>query len=164
MPKYMSEEKQYSYIHSDMNINILYIIYWNFSDFPGVSASKESTCSAGDLDSIPGLGRSPGDRNSYPLQYSGLENPMDCIVHGVAKNQTQRSNFHFTGSSQGALLVKNPPTNTGNTGDASLIPGQARSLGGENGSPLQCSCLENPMDREAWRAPVHGVEESDMTE
>ena len=44
---------------------------------------------------ISGLGRSPEEGNGYPLQYSGLENPMDCIVHGVAKSQTQLSNFHF---------------------------------------------------------------------
>ena len=44
---------------------------------------------------IPGLGRSPGEGKGYPLQYSGLENPMDCIVHGVAKNQTGQSGFHF---------------------------------------------------------------------
>ena len=47
--------------------------------FPDDSAGKESTCSAGDLGSIPGLGRSPGEGNSYPLQYSGLENSMDCM-------------------------------------------------------------------------------------
>ena len=47
--------------------------------FPCGSASKESACSAGDLDLIPGLGRSPGEGNGYPLQYSGLENSMDCI-------------------------------------------------------------------------------------
>ena len=52
-------------------------------------------CSAGDRSSIPGLGKSPGEGNSYPLQYSGLENSMDCIVHGVAKNQTRLSYFHF---------------------------------------------------------------------
>ena len=49
----------------------------------------------GDLGSISGLGRSPEEGNSYPLQYSGLENSMDCIVHGVTKSQTQLSNFHF---------------------------------------------------------------------
>ena len=47
--------------------------------FPGGSAGKESACSAGDLGSIPELGRSPGEGNSYPLQYSGLENSLDCI-------------------------------------------------------------------------------------
>ena len=56
--------------------------------FPGGSAGKESTCSVGDLSSIPGLGRSPGEGNSYTLWYSGLENSMDCIVHGVEKRQT----------------------------------------------------------------------------
>ena len=56
--------------------------------FPCDSAGKESTCYAGDLGSIPGLGRSLGEGNGYPLQYSGLENCMDWIVHGVEKSQT----------------------------------------------------------------------------
>ena len=63
--------------------------------FPSGSAGKESVCNVGDLGSTPGLGRSPGEGNGYPLQYSGLENSMDSIVHGVTKNQTQLSNFHF---------------------------------------------------------------------
>ena len=49
---------------------------------------KESTGNRGDLASIPGLGRSPGEGKDDALQYSGLENPMDCIVHGVAKSRT----------------------------------------------------------------------------
>ena len=49
----------------------------------------------GDLGSIPGLGRSPGEGKGYPLQYSGLENSVDCIVHGVAKRWTGLSDFHF---------------------------------------------------------------------
>ena len=62
--------------------------------FPGGSDGKESACSAGDLGSIPGLGRSPLEGNGNPLQYSCLENPMDrgawqATVHGVAKSQTQ---------------------------------------------------------------------------
>ena len=64
--------------------------------FPCGSAGKESTCNVGDLGSIPGLGRSLGEGNGYPLQYSGLENSMNCIVHGVTKSQTQLSDFHFT--------------------------------------------------------------------
>ena len=56
--------------------------------FPGGSAGKESACSVGDLDSIPGLGESPGEGKGYLLQYSGLENSMDCIVHGAAKGRT----------------------------------------------------------------------------
>ena len=55
--------------------------------FPDSSVGKESTCNAGDPGSIPGLGRSPGEDKGYPIQYSGLENSMDCIVHGVAKSQ-----------------------------------------------------------------------------
>ena len=59
------------------------------------SAGKESACSAGDLGLIPGLGRSPGEGKGNPFQYSGLENSMDCIVQGLAKSQTQLSDFHF---------------------------------------------------------------------
>ena len=54
--------------------------------FPGGSDGKESACNAGDLGSIPGSGRSPREGNGYPLQYSSLENSMDCIIHGVAKD------------------------------------------------------------------------------
>ena len=53
--------------------------------FPGGSAGKESTCNAGDLGLIPGVGRSPGEGKSYPLQYSGLENSMYCIARGLQK-------------------------------------------------------------------------------
>ena len=63
--------------------------------FPCGSAGKESACNMGDLGSIPGLGRSPGEGTGYPLQYSGLENSMDCIVHGVAKSRTRLNDFHF---------------------------------------------------------------------
>ena len=61
--------------------------------FPGSSDGKESACNEGDLDSFPGLGRSPGEGKGNPLQYSGLENSKDCIVHGVAKSWTQPSDF-----------------------------------------------------------------------
>ena len=54
---------------------------------------KESTCNVGDLGSIPGLGRCPREGKGYPLLYSGLENSMDCIVHGVTKSQTRLSVF-----------------------------------------------------------------------
>ena len=66
-----------------------------FLGFPGGSAGKESACSVGDLGSIPGLGRSPRKGNGCPLQYSGLENSIDCIVLVVTKSQIQLSNFHF---------------------------------------------------------------------
>ena len=64
----------------------------------GGLAGKEFACNAGDSGLIPGLGRSPGERNGYPCQYSGLENSMNCIVPGVTKSWTQLSNFHFSGS------------------------------------------------------------------
>ena len=50
-------------------------------------SGKESACHAGDVGLVPALGRSPGEGNGYPLLYSGLENSMDCIVHGVAKSR-----------------------------------------------------------------------------
>ena len=69
---------------------------YNIIGFPDSSVGKESACNAGDPGLIPGLGRSLGEKNNYPLQYSGLENSMDCLVHGVAKSQTLLSDFHFT--------------------------------------------------------------------
>ena len=66
--------------------------------FPGGSVGKESTCSVGELDLIPGVGISPVEGKVYPIQYSGLENSMDYIAHGVAKSWTRLSDFHFTSS------------------------------------------------------------------
>ena len=67
-----------------------------FLGFPWGSAGKESTCIAGDLGLIPGLGRSPGEGKGYPLQYSGLENSKDWIVHGVAEsNTTERLSLSY---------------------------------------------------------------------
>ena len=68
--------------------------------FPGGSDGKESACNVVNLGSIPGLGRSLGEGNGYPLQYSCLENSMDigawqATVHGVTKSQTRLSDFHF---------------------------------------------------------------------
>ena len=59
-----------------------------FLGFPCGSFGKESTCNAGDLLSIPGLGISPGEGKGYPLQYSGLDSSVVCIVHGVTKSLT----------------------------------------------------------------------------
>jgi len=67
-----------------------------FLGFTCGSADKEFTCSAGDLGLIPGLGRSPGEGKGYPLQYSALENSMDCIAHGVTKSRTRLRDFTFT--------------------------------------------------------------------
>ena len=63
--------------------------------FPYGSAGKEYACNVRDLGSIPGLGRTPGEGKGYPLQYFGLENSMDCIVHGITKSQTRLSKSHF---------------------------------------------------------------------
>ena len=60
-----------------------------FLGFPCGSIGIESACNVGDLGLIPGLGRSPREGKGSPLQYSGLENPMGCIVHGVAKSWTE---------------------------------------------------------------------------
>jgi len=89
--------------------------------FPGSSAGKESTCSAGDPGSIPELGRSPvrRDRLSTPV-FLGFP-------HGLDVKESSCS-----------------------VGDLCLIPRLGKSPGEGNGNPLQCSCLENPMDREAW--------------
>ena len=101
--------------------------------FPHSSSGKESTCNAGDLGSIPGLGRPPGEGKGYPLQYSGLENSRNYTVHGVAKSRTRLSDFHFH-----------------------ICTWLQEKPGEENGNPLQYSCLENPMDRGAWQAIVRG--------
>ena len=128
--------------------------------FPGGSEVKASACSAGDLGSIPRLRRFPGEGNGNPLQYSCLENPIDggawwATVHGVAKSQTQLSNslsLFFSDS-----VVQNP---LAKAGDMGLILGLGRSPGEGNGSPLQYSCLKNPVDGGAWRNTVRGVTES----
>ena len=75
------------------------LLFMRILGFPGGSDGKESTCNVGHLGSIPGSGRSPGEGNSYPLQYSFLENSMDrglcrAIVHGIAKSQTKHLSLH----------------------------------------------------------------------
>ena len=81
--------------------SFLIVINSNLSNFSFTthafddSAGKESACKVGHLSSIPGLGSSsPGEGKGYPLRYSGLENSVDCIVHGVTKRRTQLSGFH----------------------------------------------------------------------
>ena len=83
-----------------LNFKIKYFkIYLNKEEFPGGSEDKASACHVGDPGLIPGLGRSPGEGNGNPLQYSCLENPMDrgvwrATVHGVAKSWTRLSEFN----------------------------------------------------------------------
>ena len=95
-----------------------------FLGFPCGLAGKESACNVGSLGSIPGLGRSPGEGKGYPLQYSGLENSMDCIFHGSQRIGHDWATFAFHNKRQitrrknrsipavcfsGGLVVKNPP-------------------------------------------------------
>ena len=82
-------------------------------DFPGGSAGKESACNAGDLGLISGLGRSPGEGKGYPLQYSGLENSKDCIVHGVTESRTRLSDFHYGFGGKMTMEEKGPSHHTG---------------------------------------------------
>ena len=77
------------------NLRLLHAVCMWVMGISGGSDGKESACSIGDLGLIPGLGRSSGAGKVYPLQYSGLENSMDCTVHRVTKNQARPSNFHF---------------------------------------------------------------------
>ena len=70
-------------------------VFLTSRNFPGGTGGKEYACNAVDLGLIPGLGRSPREGKGYPLQYSGLENSMDCIVHGFAKSWTRRSDFKY---------------------------------------------------------------------
>ena len=108
-----------------------------FLGFPCGSAGKESVYNAGELGSIPGLGRAPGEGNGYPFQYPGLE------LHHLEG---------FPGASDDKKSARN-------AGDPGSIPGSERSPGEGNGNPLQYTRLENPMDKGVWRASVHGVTE-----
>ena len=90
----------------------------NPKGFPGGSAGKESTRNVGDLGLIPGLGRFPREGNSYPLQYSGLENSMDCTVHGVTESDTTEGlSLHIylltCSSTAGSLLLHEPFSSCG---------------------------------------------------
>ena len=140
--------------------------------FPGGSSGKESSCNAGDLSSIAGLGRSPGGGRDNPLQYSCLENPhgqrsRKAAVHGIAKSRTQRKQVstHWCRAeraSQVLLMVKNPMQETWQTRVQSLGWGDPL----EEGVATHCSILSwsNLMDRRAWRATVRKVhKESDTT-
>ena len=83
---------------------------------------------------------------------------------GFSTSSTIQGSYDTIRASQGALVVKNTSANTGDLRDVGLIPRSGRFPGGGNDSPLQYSCLENPVDRGAWEATVHRVTDSDMTE
>ena len=76
--------------------------------FPCGSACKESARNVEDLGLVPELGRTPGEGKGYPLQYSGLENSMDYIVHGAAKSRTRLSDFHFHMCEDASSVAPNP--------------------------------------------------------
>ena len=107
-----------AYRVSDNSVEAQYIFAYLINTeymegFLGSSAGKECGCNAGDLGVIPGLGRSPGKRKGYPLQYSGLENSMDCIAHRVAKSRTRLSDFRFTSL---GMDYTSPSIRSGNIG------------------------------------------------
>ena len=77
------------------------------NSFLDSSVDKESACNAGHPGSIPGLGRSAGEGIGYPLQYSGLENSMDCVVQGIAKSRTRLSDFHFCYNQLESIFQRN---------------------------------------------------------
>ena len=85
-----------SYIHLYAYMHILWACICIYYGLPPWLSSQESARNAGDLSLIPGLARSPGEGKDYPLQYSVLENSRDCIIHGVAKSQTQLGDFQKT--------------------------------------------------------------------
>ena len=140
--------------------------YWiRAQGFPWGSAGKESACNAGDLVSIPGLGRSPGEENDCPLQYSSWRMSWTEESGGTWSMGSQRVRHDsatntFTQDFRGGPRVKNLPANAGDLRNASSIPELGRSPGGGNGNPLLYLCPENPMDRGVWQAMVCGITKS----
>ena len=145
---------------------------WSHKGFPHSSVGKQSACNAGDPGSIPGLGRSAGEGKGYPLQYSGLENSMKWILHGITKSQnTPITLYYFSISfvyfgqrqaneiirenrtfnlraSQAVLMVKNLPANAGDVRGMGSIPRLGRSPGGGHGNSLLYSCWRIPWTEE----------------
>ena len=115
--------------------------------FPGGSDNKEFTCNVGDLGSILGLERSLGEGNHYPLQCSGLENSMDCIVHGVARSWTWLSNFHLT--HQWFLANGNFATSWNNFEEESLRVGRGVS---PKVVQLICFLRFSPVDHQSFKS------------
>ena len=134
-------------------IQMIYTHTANWRASQGALVVKNPPANAGDIrdaGSIPGLGRAPGGGHGSPPQYSCLENPMDrgawwqATVHGVTRSRTH---LKQPGGKESACSARH----------LGSIPGSGRSCGEGNSYSLQYSCLENPMDRGAWWAIVHGV-------
>ena len=89
-----------------------------------------------------------------------MESFLKCFVSALSLFLFLNWSIVALGVSKATLVVKNPPANAGDVTDAGSIPGSGRSPGGGHGSPLQRSCLENPMDREGGWAVVHGAAKS----
>ena len=129
--------------------------------FPCGLAGKDSACNVGDLGSIPGLGRSPGEGKGYPLQYSSLENAMDCQT----QSQTGRLSLHFK-RRLGlpwwvGRMVKNPPA----VWETQVRPWIGKIPWRRHGNPLQYSCLENPRGQRSLAGySPWGQKELDTTE
>ena len=136
--------------------------------FPHESAGKESTCNTEDLGLIPGLGRSPRERKGYPLQYSGLENSMDCIVLGIAKNWRRLSNFHFQNwirASQGGAIGKELTCQCRRHKRHRFNPWVGKIPWRRAGQPTPVFLPgESPWTEEPGRPQSIGRIESDMTE
>ena len=120
---------------------------------------KEFACNVGDLGLIPGLPRSPGDGKGSPLQYSGLENSMDCILHGVTKSRTWLSNFHFQ-KERGLSWWLSVRESTCQCRRHRFDPWLRNIPWKRKWQPLQYSCLEN--SRGAWWATLHGIAKREM--
>ena len=100
---YMNIQSRIMHNSQKVNTNLIPINWWldkqnmlylyNGMGFPGGSVGEASTCNAGDLSSIPGFGKSPGEGKGYPLQYSGLENSMNSIVHGVTRSHSDMTEW-----------------------------------------------------------------------
>ena len=155
-----------------------------FLGCPCGSAGKESACNVGDLGSIPGLGRSPGEGKCYPLQYFGLQNSIICgwrtglLVFSLAAQPLEAIVVPYQVTLSCLISLKParerlptpvflgfPGGSDGkesacNVGNPGSVPGLGRFPGEGNGYPLRYSCLENPKVREAWRATVHGAANS----
>ena len=99
--------------------------------------------------------------SSFPVRIYSGHHPVVIpfcfsLNHSMKSFLLIRTGVHKTGF-PGGSVVKNPPANAEDAGDLGLIPALGRSPGGEKGNPFQYSCLENPMDREAWKATAHAV-------